>query len=474
MLILATASVVYSHTNSNGQIYAQVELQNSTAGVKITSPATSQKVPVGQLIVLGTSTDNSTTDCQVYVDLNDIKPMQNTTAAGAGGQNDYSNWTFTYTSKYRLIAEGVNELTAKLSCIDNPANVTKYYSVNVTGVAATTNTNNTNTITSNATLKNVTTENNNQPELSADPVNQTQKQTLQIQSEPNQELQTESLTDSVPQPLKETQQEEVQPESIPYDKNSESITSEVVPLDDSPYSSDELSEGSNEAVDVEKSTELVEPAMELPNYASDQVQIDEDELQPMETQSQPQETLEQQPLVGQEVVPEIIGQQPLEDSQPLETMNQPQGSLEQQPLETLESSQPMEDLPVESFSQETQPSQSEIQPLDQQPLEDSQPLETMNQPQGSLEQQPLETLESSQPIEDLPVESFSQETQPSQSEIQPLDQQPPFSEQQEPESTTHVPEQLTKGVNEVEQPSLKDQGVPFVLPFDSHDVTPNS
>ena len=46
----------------------------------------------------------------------------------------------------------------------------------------------------------------------------------------------------------------------------------------------------------------------------------------METQSQPQETLEQQPLVGQEVAPEIIGQQPLEDSQPLETMNQPQGT----------------------------------------------------------------------------------------------------------------------------------------------------
>ena len=35
-----------------------------------------------------------------------------------------------------------------------------------------------------------------QPELSADPVNQTQKLTLQIQSEPKQELQTEPSTDS--------------------------------------------------------------------------------------------------------------------------------------------------------------------------------------------------------------------------------------------------------------------------------------
>jgi hypothetical protein len=452
LLLIATSSVFYSYTNSNNQIYAQIDLQSSTAGVKITSPAPNQNVPVGQLIVLGTSTDNSTTDCRVLVDLNDIKPMQNTTAAGAGGQQDYSNWTFTYTSKYHLITQGVNELTAKLSCIDNPANVTKYYSVNVTGVAAPTNSNNTTTTSIG------TTENNNQTELSADTVNQTRKQTLQIQQEPKKELQTEPSTDSGPQPLKEDQQDEDQqdedqPESIPYDKKSESFTPEVEPLGESSYSSKVLSEGSSEAVDEEESPELIEPVTQLPNYASDQVQINEDELQPMETQSQPQESLEQRPFDGQEVAPEIVEEQPLEDSQPLEAVNQPQGSPEQQPLETLESSQPIEDLPVESFSQETQPSPSEIQPLDQ---------------------QPLETLESSQPIEDLPVESFSQETQPSPSEIQPLDQQPASSEQQPPEPTTYTQEQLTKGVNEVEQPSMKDESVPFVLPFDSQDVTPNS
>jgi hypothetical protein len=416
LLIIATSSVFYSYTNSNNQIYAQIDLQSSTAGVKITSPAPNQNVPVGQLIVLGTSTDNSTTDCRVLVDLNDIKPMQNTTAAGAGGQQDYSNWTFTYTSKYHLITQGVNELTAKLSCIDNPANVTKYYSVNVTGVAAPTNSNNTTTTSIG------TTENNNQTELSADTVNQTRKQTLQIQQEPKKELQTEPSTDSGPQPLKEDQQDEDQqdedqPESIPYDKKSESYTPEVEPLGKSSYSSKVLSEGSSEAVDEEESPELIEPVTQLPNYASDQVQINEDELQPMETQSQPQESLEQRPFDGQEVAPEIV---------------------------------------------------------EEQPLEDSQPLEAVNQPQGSPEQQPLETLESSQPIEDLPVESFSQETQPSPSEIQPLDQQPASSEQQPPEPTTYTQEQLTKGVNEVEQPSMKDESVPFVLPFDSQDVTPNS
>jgi hypothetical protein len=48
--------------------------------------------------------------------------------------NDYSTWTFTYTSKYHVINVGLNELTAKLSCDIGPFNVTKYDSVNVTGM----------------------------------------------------------------------------------------------------------------------------------------------------------------------------------------------------------------------------------------------------------------------------------------------------------------------------------------------------
>src|SRR5215216_1766105 len=162
LAITVASNIIYFHANSNTYTYAQDQLPDSTAGVKITSPAKGQKVPVGELKVTGTSTDNTTTDCHVYVDLNDLKPMQNTTAAGAGGQNDYSNWTFTYTSKYHLISEGVNELTAKLSCINNPANAKKYYSVNVTGVAtplaAINNTTTTiaPTSTSNATTKNET------------------------------------------------------------------------------------------------------------------------------------------------------------------------------------------------------------------------------------------------------------------------------------------------------------------------------
>jgi hypothetical protein len=194
LVILAISSAVYSRTNNSA--YAQTvslppssqevtpfkkwydeqkEMQhpNNAVGIKITSPATGQNVPVGELKVSGTSTDNSTTDCQVYVDLNDITPMQNTTAVGPAGQNDYSNWTFTYTNRYHLISEEVNELTSKLSCINNPANITKYYSVNVTGV-------DTSLAAANNTMKNET-----QQTLEQQPI--TEQQVLQSPADKQQQ-----------------------------------------------------------------------------------------------------------------------------------------------------------------------------------------------------------------------------------------------------------------------------------------------
>ena len=105
-------------------------------GVKITFPKPNQTVPTGELTIHGTSSDGSETNCQVYADWNDAKPMQNVTATGPRGPNDYSNWTFTYTQNYHLVSEGTNELTSKISCYGNSgvSNMTsKFYSINVTG-----------------------------------------------------------------------------------------------------------------------------------------------------------------------------------------------------------------------------------------------------------------------------------------------------------------------------------------------------
>jgi hypothetical protein len=107
--------------------------------VKILSPKSGQTVNPGVLTVTGTSSDNVTTNCKVLVDLNNLKPYQNSIATGAGGANDYSTWKFTYTSKYHLIQLGRNEITSKLTCVDNGGtSLAKWYSVNITGATSNT------------------------------------------------------------------------------------------------------------------------------------------------------------------------------------------------------------------------------------------------------------------------------------------------------------------------------------------------
>jgi hypothetical protein len=101
-------------------------------GVRITSPVKGQQVPIGILTVTGTSKDNATTDCQVFVIVDGVKPYQNATATGPGGATDYSKWSFTLSPKYTLIKEGMNKIATKFSCKPNPA-IASFYSVNVTG-----------------------------------------------------------------------------------------------------------------------------------------------------------------------------------------------------------------------------------------------------------------------------------------------------------------------------------------------------
>jgi hypothetical protein len=104
--------------------------------VKITSPTKGQQVPSGQsLIVSGVSSDNSTSDCKVSVIVNGEKPYQPAIASGTGGINDYSAWKFMIKPTSTTIGDGSdNKITSKLECAPN---LTKWYSVNVTGVGTT-------------------------------------------------------------------------------------------------------------------------------------------------------------------------------------------------------------------------------------------------------------------------------------------------------------------------------------------------
>ena len=137
-----------SSGNNNNVIYAQFQNNNNSKtllGVNITSPEKGQQIPVGNnLTVSGKSTDEPTSnDCQVSVIVNSIKPYQPATANGTIGKNDYSRWFFVLSSNYTSIKEGVNEITAKLSCLSSLSNnnTTKWYSINVTGIPTAINNN---------------------------------------------------------------------------------------------------------------------------------------------------------------------------------------------------------------------------------------------------------------------------------------------------------------------------------------------
>ena len=102
--------------------------------VKITSPTNNQNISTGQLTISGTSTDTTGSECQVYADWNDKKPFQRVVATGSEGNGDYSRWNYTYSTTYHEITNGTNELTSKISCLASPTNLTKWYSINVTGI----------------------------------------------------------------------------------------------------------------------------------------------------------------------------------------------------------------------------------------------------------------------------------------------------------------------------------------------------
>jgi hypothetical protein len=139
--------------------YAQLS-NNVISDVNITSPPPGQQVPVGELTISGTSADNVTTNCQVDVDWNNQKPYQKTLANGPGGVNDYSNWTFTYTDNYHLITNGTNEITAKLSCVDNSIPVA-WDTVDIFGISTTTSNNNIVDVIGTTTTTNTTTNTSN-------------------------------------------------------------------------------------------------------------------------------------------------------------------------------------------------------------------------------------------------------------------------------------------------------------------------
>jgi hypothetical protein len=134
-ILLSAVYTNTSHAQISKQLPPNTQLSSPKShAVKITSPTKDEHVPIGKdLMVLGTSLDNPTSNCQVSIIVNAIKPYRQATATGPSGATDYSTWNFFLTSKYTTIKEGPNKITAKYTCSDNPS-LRSFYNVNVTGV----------------------------------------------------------------------------------------------------------------------------------------------------------------------------------------------------------------------------------------------------------------------------------------------------------------------------------------------------
>ena len=124
-LALLVSIIMISNTNI---VFSQSPAKGSTThGVKIQTPSQGNEISIGNdnLTIAGKSVDDESSDCQVLVIVNDIKPYQKAASNGLNGANDYSKWEFTLSPDYTKLKEGSNKITAKLDCKDE-LDVLKY------------------------------------------------------------------------------------------------------------------------------------------------------------------------------------------------------------------------------------------------------------------------------------------------------------------------------------------------------------
>ncbi|MFI5405985.1 MAG: hypothetical protein ACHQ1D_05675 [Nitrososphaerales archaeon] len=114
--------------------YATIPNVPDKLSVKISYPPLNHQVPLGELPVFGSSSDNESANCEVYLDWNNDSIFHLARAAGPGGYSDFSAWIYVYSEKNHLIVNGTNDLTAKMLCsVDNNFNLTRYNSIKIIG-----------------------------------------------------------------------------------------------------------------------------------------------------------------------------------------------------------------------------------------------------------------------------------------------------------------------------------------------------
>ena len=135
ILLLLFLGIFSSLSSYTSVIHAQMV---ERLKVTITYPDAKEEVPIGNLTIYGTSSDDALRSCHILILLNDDKPYQSALATGPEGKDDYSRWTFTFDPYSSLINQGENEIVSKIVCIQqgvtNSNNISASYNkINVTG-----------------------------------------------------------------------------------------------------------------------------------------------------------------------------------------------------------------------------------------------------------------------------------------------------------------------------------------------------
>ena len=116
LLLIPIAIVLFGSLSIYGTVAFQAgsenenendnERMNSTNYVNISSPLPNQNVTIGNLTVAGASSDNSTSNCTVYVGWNHSRPFHKAIPNGSKGVDDYSKWNFTFDPTNHEIING--------------------------------------------------------------------------------------------------------------------------------------------------------------------------------------------------------------------------------------------------------------------------------------------------------------------------------------------------------------------------------
>src|SRR5918911_3569420 len=97
IMLFSTVAIVVTNifaSNAFAQLVPNFQVSPKVHGVKIISPINNEKIALksagdNDLTISGTSLDNATSNCQVSVIVNDIKPYHEAAPTGGYNRDDY-------------------------------------------------------------------------------------------------------------------------------------------------------------------------------------------------------------------------------------------------------------------------------------------------------------------------------------------------------------------------------------------------